>query len=274
VRRVVLNEDYTGTTGYPALIEPDRWHRIVEGLARMDPVAVQARKGGRRPAEDYLLRGVAFCGLCGQALHARRFKEADRMHQDAEGLRDAVQADRGRLQEWPTEPDVDAALDFYRELADIIFGRIRVAQSVRDVNAALRSALEGAWLHIDENGFLHGRFELRVTDEALAGREWLLSERLHDPRADQVHVISPRRSEPQTLVNGLSASRPATGSPSRITQPRPRLYRQAPPVERFRGERCLSEHSRSSRRRCMATTERLARTAKLHERAFSSWARG
>jgi hypothetical protein len=72
VRRVVLNEDYTGTTGYPAIIERDRWERIIAGLARMDAAAVHSRKGGRRASEDYILRGVAFCAVCGAPMYVRR----------------------------------------------------------------------------------------------------------------------------------------------------------------------------------------------------------
>lgn len=54
------------------LIDYDRWQRILAGLERADPVARQARKGGNRPAEDYLLRRVAFCGHCGLPLYTRR----------------------------------------------------------------------------------------------------------------------------------------------------------------------------------------------------------
>lgn len=72
VRSVVLNSSYAGRSGYPALIEPDRWHSIVSGLTRMDPASVQRRKGGRRPLDErYLLRGIAFCGECGGALRVR-----------------------------------------------------------------------------------------------------------------------------------------------------------------------------------------------------------
>jgi DNA invertase Pin-like site-specific DNA recombinase len=73
VRRMVLNPDYTGSTGYPQLIDPGRWQRINDGLKRLDPVTVQTRKGGRRPAEDYMLRGVGFCGHCGASLYTRRY---------------------------------------------------------------------------------------------------------------------------------------------------------------------------------------------------------
>jgi hypothetical protein len=37
--------------GYPAIIEPERHARILDGLRRLEPSAVQRRQGGRRPAD-------------------------------------------------------------------------------------------------------------------------------------------------------------------------------------------------------------------------------
>lgn len=264
IRAIVLNEDYTGTTGYPALIEAPRWERIVGGLKHLS-----ARQTGRRPSEPYMLRGVAFCGLCGQRLYTRtlasgrwyvcaavreargtctaeripavdveakvidhlehfvgrvedwiaaRSRESDadrerfaelvtgqraqlkqrqnraaRAHEQHERLLDAgseladdalAQAVRldaeaaemfsaldiceQQLEDWPTPPQVDAALDFYNTLRDAIHGRVKAAQSVQEMNAALRSVLQSAALHVTPEG-LHGRFTLKVTDDVLAG---------------------------------------------------------------------------------------------------------
>jgi DNA invertase Pin-like site-specific DNA recombinase len=74
IREIVLNPDYTGTTGYPQVTDPERFERIVASVKRLDPVAVQARRKGRKAAEDYLLRGIASCGLCGSSLYTRRYK--------------------------------------------------------------------------------------------------------------------------------------------------------------------------------------------------------
>lgn len=72
VRTVVLNEAYAGRKGYPPLIEPDRYDRIVAGLTRLDPAAVQRRRGGRTPVDDsFILRGTLFCLGCGAALYTR-----------------------------------------------------------------------------------------------------------------------------------------------------------------------------------------------------------
>jgi DNA invertase Pin-like site-specific DNA recombinase len=81
IRETVLNPYYAGwLTAYgeriagdhEPLIEPERWEQIIAGLRRLDPVAEQRRRGGRRPAEDYLLRRIGFCGHCGQSLYTRR----------------------------------------------------------------------------------------------------------------------------------------------------------------------------------------------------------
>ena len=73
VRTIVHNDAYAGRKGYPLIIEPERYDRIVAGLRRLDPAAVQWRKGGRKPSDDsYVLRGVSFCRRCGGALYTRR----------------------------------------------------------------------------------------------------------------------------------------------------------------------------------------------------------
>ena len=69
---IVHNDAYAGQRGYPAIIEPERHARILDGLRRLEPSAVQRRQGGRRPAHtSYFLRGVAFCLRCGAALYTR-----------------------------------------------------------------------------------------------------------------------------------------------------------------------------------------------------------
>jgi site-specific DNA recombinase len=80
VRRVVMNEDYTGTTGYPVIIERVRWQAIQDRLKRLDPVTVQARKGGRPAPEDFLLHGLVFCLTCGSPLRVRRYRGGTRVY--------------------------------------------------------------------------------------------------------------------------------------------------------------------------------------------------
>lgn len=81
VRRVLTNVDYTGTTGYPVLIDAERFERIQAAMTRVDPAAVQARKGGRPAADDFLLAGgLAFCRKCGAPMRSRRYGNGTRVY--------------------------------------------------------------------------------------------------------------------------------------------------------------------------------------------------
>jgi len=86
VRRVLENEDYTGTTGYPVIIEPERFEQAQKLLARLDPAAVQARKGGRPPGADFLLAGVATCLVCGAPMRCRRYRTGTRVYRCRDGM--------------------------------------------------------------------------------------------------------------------------------------------------------------------------------------------
>ncbi len=68
---MLRNEDYVGGTGYPALIDRERWDAVQPRLTRLDPIAVAARKNGR-PNEDAVLAGVVACGRCGERMYLRR----------------------------------------------------------------------------------------------------------------------------------------------------------------------------------------------------------
>jgi DNA invertase Pin-like site-specific DNA recombinase len=68
VRQLVRNDVYVGRGGYPRVASDGVWEHANQQLKRLDPVAVQARKGGMPASTDYLLRGIAFC-RCGEPLY-------------------------------------------------------------------------------------------------------------------------------------------------------------------------------------------------------------
>jgi hypothetical protein len=77
------------------------------------------------------------------------------------------------LAEWELPPDVDAALDYYTALVDLVQGRIRRATGASDVNDALKGILAGMWCELDpdrEHKRLLVEFALRI---AAPSRSWL-----------------------------------------------------------------------------------------------------
>jgi hypothetical protein len=320
VRRIVENRSYTGTNGYPALIDVPLFERAQTTVRRLDPVAVAARKGGRKSPEEYVLRGIASCARCGATLYTRRY--ATGRHyicadaRQATGLCDApavpadvleaktldhlgdfrfdverwlatrveeVRAERGtvergaaeaqqeamtiarrveaahgqyeealdagddalastalrqvarfekqqeealarvreaeaRLAEWTAEPDVNAALDFYNGIVDLIEGRVAKARGVAELNVALRDLLAGVlvdtvstaaaevarvlpWLDVPETDgdrLVCAQFVVRTPDGPLPEGRVNLPRRYRrvyaDPQDGRV------TSRPQTLV--------------------------------------------------------------------------
>jgi DNA invertase Pin-like site-specific DNA recombinase len=75
VRQALQRRLYTGDDGYPQMIDPDRWLSIQSLLSDSTPAAQQRRRGGRPLMTDgFLLRGLAFCGHCGEPVHVRSTK--------------------------------------------------------------------------------------------------------------------------------------------------------------------------------------------------------
>jgi DNA invertase Pin-like site-specific DNA recombinase len=94
---------------------------------------------------------------------AAALRKAEATLRDRGQLAEAIQAAEARLADWPTAPDLDAALDFYNELRDTIRGRLSGSESVSDLRAHLRAMLAEARLDYDGTS-LFGTFFLRVSD--------------------------------------------------------------------------------------------------------------
>jgi DNA invertase Pin-like site-specific DNA recombinase len=69
VRKVIGNDAFTGGNGYPRIVSDDLAQRARDQVVRLDPAEIQRRKGGRRPQEPYMLRGIVFCAGCGAAMY-------------------------------------------------------------------------------------------------------------------------------------------------------------------------------------------------------------
>jgi DNA invertase Pin-like site-specific DNA recombinase len=267
VRRMVENDAYAGSKNYPSLIERERWERVEERLRRLDPAAVQRRKGGRATAaDDYLLRGVAFCAHCGSALYTRGFasgrhylcgnvrqatglcdaaripaelaesqvlnhlhefvgsvekwlsrkadvlaaehdarkatvdrekavltdldrdrekhlveyrrmvaagdrlarlalEEVDRLDGERAAQQEKVGEAEAVAAEFQGPPDIDAALDFYNGLVELVQGRVRNARGATELNAALHEVVAGIWFELEvepEGERLLADFQLRT----------------------------------------------------------------------------------------------------------------
>jgi hypothetical protein len=64
------------------------------------------------------------------------------------------------LAEWVPPPNLNAAMEFYAELLDLVQGRVQKAHGSKELNEALASVLAALWCGI-EDGRLHVEFELR-----------------------------------------------------------------------------------------------------------------
>lgn len=76
VRRIAENPVFAGHSGYPAIVSREQAERTCQAINRLDPAAVQRRKGGRSPGDgSFFLRGIARCLVCDSALWTRRNAE-------------------------------------------------------------------------------------------------------------------------------------------------------------------------------------------------------
>ena len=92
-------------------------------------------------------------------------EEVERIDGERDSVRRQIDEGEAVLGEWEGPPDVDAALDFYGELVELVQGRIKQASGADDLRRALGQVLAGLWVGVEDNR-LEADFQLRVTDEA------------------------------------------------------------------------------------------------------------
>jgi hypothetical protein len=132
-------------------------------------------------------------------------REVARIERERDQLAEALANAELHLAEWQ-DPDLDAALDYYKELHDAIAGRIANAKSVRDLNAALVTVLEGVWLHtVDEptlGRVLLAQFMLRGSEDAGRPPDIALATRMSHWRQllDRQQPIVPAQRDPGTTI--------------------------------------------------------------------------
>jgi DNA invertase Pin-like site-specific DNA recombinase len=275
--RIATNRAYVGEKGYPPLVTVEQFDRAQTAFKRLDPAAVQRRKGGRRSQDDYPLRGIVFCLGCGAPLyttrkhlpgrersyicrdkvqstgvcdqpaipvglaeaHIMRHLEvfigdvedwiggrlAERSDEQAKE-RTALDAEKAALAllderrakllaeyerlalaedplaRYALEPvakldsererqaqtindtearlaehecdatqDVDAVLDYYNQLVDLVQGRVKQARGAAELNAALHDVFAGVWMAMEEPSWVKVRPDEKVLRAEFALRQ-------------------------------------------------------------------------------------------------------
>jgi hypothetical protein len=98
----------------------------------------------------------------GDRLARLALEEVERIDVERADQERAVVEAEAVLSEWSQPPDVDAALDFYAGLVDLIRGRVKRADGAQALNAALHDVVEGIWFEIEpDRERLLAEFELR-----------------------------------------------------------------------------------------------------------------
>ena len=113
-----------------------------------------------------------------------------------------------QIAEWSGPPDVDAALDFYTELVDLVQGRIKQAEGAAELRRALSMVVAGLWAEIEsDRERLLVEFELVGQPESmLPGGVPIAPELKHRPTLpprpldDSGLDLDPVQTETQTSV--------------------------------------------------------------------------
>jgi hypothetical protein len=102
--------------------------------------------------------------------HLARYalEEVDRIDSERADRQQAIAEAEAVVSEWAGPPDVDAALDFYTGLVDLVQGRVQQARGTEELNQALSQVIAGLWADLD-GATLHAEFELRAPENGPSG---------------------------------------------------------------------------------------------------------
>lgn len=100
----------------------------------------------------------------GDRLARYALEEVERIDCQREEQEHVIAQAQSVVSEWQGPPDMDAALDFYRSIVDLVEGRVRTARGAPELNQALHRVVAGLWAEVDGDR-LHAEFSLRPPDE-------------------------------------------------------------------------------------------------------------
>ena len=86
-------------------------------------------------------------------------RQVARIEADVQASEQAVRDAEARAAEWTGTASVDATLDYYNAVVDLIDGKVKEAHGAREVNVALASMIRGIWMAV-ANGRLRAEFQL------------------------------------------------------------------------------------------------------------------
>lgn len=76
-------------------------------------------------------------------------ESVDRIDKKREAQQQRIAEVEAVVAEWAGPPDVDAVLDYYNAIADVVTGQIAKADGARELGRALGSVLAGLWIEVE-----------------------------------------------------------------------------------------------------------------------------
>ncbi len=143
--------------------ERDSEHGVREANLERDRGRLKALDRQReRHLTDYRKRVDEGATTAGIAL-----EEVERIDRQRAEQEQRIAEAEAVVSEWSGPPDVDAALDFYNGLVELVQGRIAQAEGAADLNQALRQVLAGLWVELEDDHLLRAEFQLRATEDVM-----------------------------------------------------------------------------------------------------------